>query len=61
MSVRRLDMKLVTTHVLSDIGRLLLAGSGSYLMVGLGTAAMTLGLMGISVRLFEQRESFTSG
>lgn len=40
---------------------IVMASSGSYLMVGLGTAAMTLGLMGLSVALFERRESFTSG
>ncbi len=39
----------------------LLATTGSYLVVGLGTAAMTVCLMGLSVQLFEQRRGFVSG
>jgi hypothetical protein len=34
---------------------------GSYLWVALGTAVLTLGLMGLTVSLFRRRPSFTSG
>jgi len=38
-----------------------LATAGSYLAVGIGTAAMTLGLMGLSAHLLEQRQSLAGG
>jgi hypothetical protein len=40
---------------------LVLATFGSYLVVALGTAGLTLGLMGFTVFLFELRPSFASG
>jgi hypothetical protein len=38
-----------------------LAQFGSHLVVALGIAGLTLGLMGLSVYLFQRRPSFTTG
>jgi hypothetical protein len=38
-----------------------LARFGIFLPIALGTSALTLGLMGLTVFLFQQRPSFTSG
>lgn len=55
-----LGLVAVLALALALVAWLLLASSGSYLVVVLGTIGLAVVLMGITVALFEQRPSFAS-